>query len=202
MKILVINTGSSSIKYELFDMAGSEVMASGMAEKIGEKKGLIIHKRILTNGSSLEKREVGVIADHHEGMNRIVNMLVDNEYGPVGDKNEIVAVGHRVVHGGEAFHSTTIIDEKVIAAIKKNIPLAPLHNPPNLMGIEIAGSVFPNALQVAVFDTAFHQSIPMKAFLYAIPFELYENERVRRYGFHGTSHAYVAERGAAYLKRP
>ena len=201
MIILVINTGSSSIKYELFDMTGPEVMASGMAEKIGEEESLIIHKRNLTNGESTEKREVAVIADHHEGMGRIVDLLVDTEYGAVRDKNEIVGVGHRVVHGGEAFHSTTIIDEKVIDAIKKNIPLAPLHNPPNLVGIEVAKSVFPNALQVAVFDTAFHQTIPMSSFLYAIPFDLYEKERVRRYGFHGTSHAYVAERAAEYLGR-
>jgi acetate kinase len=202
MKILVINTGSSSIKYELFDMAGHEVMASGMAEKIGEEEGLIIYKRNLINGESTEKRETGVIADHHGAMNRIVALLVDTEHGAIRDKNEIAAVGHRVVHGGEAFHSTTIIDEEVIAAIKRNIPLAPLHNPPNLVGIEVAGSVFPNALQVAVFDTAFHQTIPMRAFLYAIPFDLYEKEKVRRYGFHGTSHAYVAEMAAEYLSRP
>jgi len=202
MIILVINTGSSSIKYELFDMAGPEVMASGMAEKIGEEESFIIHKRVLSNGESTERREAVVIDDHHEGMNLIVALLVDKEYGAVRDKNEIAAVGHRVVHGGEAFHSTTIIDEEVIAAIKKNIPLAPLHNPPNLVGIEVAKSVFPIALQVAVFDTAFHQTIPMRAFLYAIPFELYEKDRIRRYGFHGTSHAYVAEKAAEYLCRP
>ena len=202
MKILVINTGSSSIKYELFDMADHRVLASGMAEKIGEEESLIIHKRILTNGESTEKMDAGVIADHFEGMSRIVDLLVDTEYGAIRAKDEITAVGHRVVHGGEAFHSTSIIDEEVIAAIKKNIPLAPLHNPPNLVGIEVARTVFPNALQVAVFDTAFHQTIPMRAFLYAIPFELYEKERVRRYGFHGTSHAYVAERAAEYLGRP
>lgn len=202
MKILVINTGSSSIKYELFDMADHRVMASGIVEKIGEEESIIIQKRILSNSESTEKREVGIIADHHEGMRRIVDLLVDKEYGAVRDKNEIAAVGHRVVHGGEAFHSTTIIDEEVISAIRKNIPLAPLHNPPNLVGIEVARSVFPNALQVAVFDTAFHQTIPMRAFLYAVPFELYEKERVRRYGFHGTSHAYVAERAAEYLDRP
>ena len=202
MKILVINTGSSSIKYELFDMAGQRVMASGIAEKIGEEESLIIQNKILSNGESTEIRETAIIADHHEGLRQIVDLLVDKEYGAVRDKNEIAAVGHRVVHGGEAFHTTTIIDEEVIAAIKKNIPLAPLHNPPNLIGIEVASAVFPDALQVAVFDTAFHQTIPMRAFLYAIPFELYEKARVRRYGFHGTSHAYVAERAAEYLGRP
>jgi len=203
MKILVINTGSSSIKYELFDMADHRVMVSGIAERIGEEESLIIQKRkILSNGESTEIKEAVLIADHHEGMRRIVDLLVDQEYGAIRDKNEIAAVGHRVVHGGEAFHSTTIIDEEVITAIKKNIPLAPLHNPPNLVGIEVAREVFPNALQVAVFDTAFHQTIPMRAFLYAIPFELYEKERVRRFGFHGTSHTYVAERAAEYLDRP
>jgi acetate kinase len=111
-------------------------------------------------------------------------------------------VGHRVVHGGETFQAPTIIDEKVIAAIRENIPLAPLHNPPNLTGIEVARAIFPDAPQVAVFDTAFHQTIPMKAFIYAIPFELYRKDRVRRYGFHGTSHAYVAERGAHLLNKP
>ncbi|MBL7210890.1 MAG: acetate kinase [Desulfobacteraceae bacterium] len=202
MKILVINTGSSSIKYELFDMDNHLAMASGMAEKIGEDTSLIIHKRILPNGESAEKMEGVLIADHHEGMKRIVDLLVDPELGPIQDKSDISAIGHRVVHGGETFHSTTIIDEKVIAAIKENIPLAPLHNPPNLVGIEVARSVFPDATQVAVFDTAFHQTIPMKAFLYAIPFDMYRKNRVRRYGFHGTSHAYVAQRAADYMGQP
>ncbi|MEE9420583.1 MAG: acetate kinase [Desulfatiglandaceae bacterium] len=202
MKILVINTGSSSIKYELFDMDNHLAVASGMAEKIGEDTSLIIHKRILPNGESAEKMEEVLIPDHHEGMKRIVDLLVDPELGPIQDKSDISAIGHRVVHGGETFHSTTIIDEKVIAAIKENIPLAPLHNPPNLVGIEVARSVFPDATQVAVFDTAFHQTIPMKAFLYAIPFDMYQKNRVRRYGFHGTSHAYVAQKAADYMGQP
>jgi len=202
MKILVINTGSSSIKYELFDMDNHLAVASGMAEKIGEDTSLIIHKRILPNGESVEKMEAVLIADHHEGMKRIVDLLVDPELGPIQDKSDISAIGHRVVHGGETFQSTTIIDEEVIAAIRENIPLAPLHNPPNLVGIEVARSVFPDATQVAVFDTAFHQTIPMKAFLYAIPFDMYRKSRVRRYGFHGTSHAYVAQRAADYTGQP
>jgi acetate kinase len=156
----------------------------------------------LANGESAKKVDEREIPDHHEGLNRIVDLLTDPEHGVVQDKSEITAVGHRVVHGGEAFHSTTIINEKVIEAIKENIPLAPLHNPSNLMGIEVATKIFPDSPQVAVFDTAFHQTIPMKAFLYAIPFEMYEKERVRRYGFHGTSHAYVAEKAAEYLGRP
>lgn len=202
MKILVINTGSSSIKYELFDVDRRQALASGMAEKIGENSGVLTHKRILASGKSAKKVEEGAIADHHQGLNRIVDLLVDRDHGVIRDKSEISAVGHRVVHGGEAFHATTIIDEEVIAAIKENIPLAPLHNPPNLVGIEVARSIFPDSPQVAVFDTAFHQTIPMRAFLYAIPFELYQKDRVRRYGFHGTSHAYVAERAADYLDKP
>jgi acetate kinase len=129
-----------------------------------------------------------------------VDLLVDPEQGVIQDKSEISAVGHRVVHGGEAFRAPTIIDEKVIEAIKENIPLAPLHNPPNLVGIEVARTLFPEAPQVAVFDTAFHQTIPMESFLYAIPFKLYENHRIRRYGFHGTSHAYVAEKAAEFME--
>jgi acetate kinase len=202
MNILVINTGSSSIKYELFAMDFHRILASGMVEKIGEDTGILKHNKMLPNGESQQKVEEELISSHHQGLNRVVELLLDKEYGAVGDKSEISAVGHRVVHGGEAFHSTTIINEEVLEAIKENIPLAPLHNPSNLMGIEVARSIFSDALQVAVFDTAFHQTIPMKAFLYAIPFELYQKDKVRRYGFHGTSHAYVTERAAHYLSRP
>ena len=202
MKILVINTGSSSIKYQLFDMERHRILASGVAEKIGEDISILTHWNVSAKGEDVEKVEEGVISDHLEGMNRILGLLIDPEHGVVGDKSEISAVGHRVVHGGETFHSPTIIDESVIAAIKENIPLAPLHNPSNLMGIEVAGAIFPDSPQVAVFDTAFHQTIPMESYLYAIPFELYEKHRIRRYGFHGTSHAYVAERAAEYLRRP
>jgi len=202
MKILVINTGSSSIKYQLFDMEEHKILASGVAEKIGEETSVLTHNKVLANGENVEKVEEGRIVDHHEGLEHIVDLLVDPEHGVIEDKSEISAVGHRVVHGGEAFRSPTIIDEKVIEAIKENISLAPLHNPPNLTGIEVAKAIFPDSPQVAVFDTAFHQTIPMESFLYAIPFELYEKHRIRRYGFHGTSHAYVAERAAEYMGRP
>jgi len=202
MNILVINTGSSSIKYELFDMEHHQILASGMVEKIGEETSLLTHKIIRADGNLMEKEETGTFTDHHKGLNRIVELLIEKEHGVIQDKSEITAVGHRVVHGGEAFQSPTIIDEKVVAAIKENIPLAPLHNPPNLTGIEVSRAIFPDAPQVAVFDTAFHQTIPMKAFLYAVPFELYQKDRVRRYGFHGTSHAYVAERAAHLLSKP
>ena len=150
----------------------------------------------------MQKVKEGVIADHREGLNRIAEMLVDPDVGVIQDKSEISAVGHRVVHGGERFHETTIIDEAVIDAIRENIPLAPLHNPPNLVGIEVARSIFPDSYQVAVFDTAFHQTIPRRSYLYAIPYDLYEKHRIRRYGFHGTSHAYVAERAAEYVEKP
>lgn len=202
MKILVINTGSSSIKYELFDMDMQKVLAAGIAEKIGEDSGVFTHKRILSNGKYETKVGYGRIPDHHEGLNRIVGILIDKNQKIIKDKTEIRAIGHRVVHGGDTFHSTTLINAKVISAIEQYVPLAPLHNPANLTGIEVAQSVFPDALQVAVFDTAFHQTIPMKAFLYAIPYEIYEKHKVRKYGFHGTSHAYVAECAARYLDRP
>lgn len=201
MKILVINAGSSSIKYQLFDMDRQMVLASGLAEKIGESAGKLTHQKIAEKGNNLIKMKGDKIPDHREALNRIVDFLVDQEYGVIRDKSDISAVGHRVVHGGETFRSPTIIDEKVVAAIEENTPLAPLHNPPNLMGIEVAQAIFPGAIQVAVFDTAFHQTIPLKAFLYALPYELYEKYKIRRYGFHGTSHAYVAEQAADYLGR-
>jgi acetate kinase len=201
MKILVINTGSSSIKYQLFHMEHQRILASGVAEKIGEETSVLSHNRVLANGENVEKMEAGRIVDHNEGLNQIVDLLVDPEHGVIKDKSEISAVGHRVVHGGETFRSPTIIDEKVIEAIKENIPLAPLHNPSNLVGIQVARKIFPESPQVAVFDTAFHQTIPMESFLYAIPLGLYEKHRIRRYGFHGTSHAYVAEKAAEYMGR-
>ncbi|MDY6863352.1 MAG: acetate kinase [Thermodesulfobacteriota bacterium] len=202
MKILVINTGSSSIKYQLFDMERQRVLAAGVVERIGEAQSILTHNKILENGENLKRVGEGVINNHHEGLDRIVDLLTDARYGVLQSKSEISAVGHRVVHGGETFHSPTIIDEKVIAAIRENIPLAPLHNPPNLTGIEVAKAVFPDSPQVAVFDTAFHQTIPTKAFLYALPYELYKKDKVRRYGFHGTSHSYVAQRAADYLGQP
>jgi len=202
MKILVINTGSSSIKYQLFDMNRKKTMVTGLAEKIGEDTSILTHNIVNNNGDARKKVENKKIPDHAKGLKRIVELLVDPEWGVIKHKSEITAVGHRVVHGGESFQSSTIIDELVIEAIKENIPLAPLHNPPNLKGIEVAQSIFPEAPQVAVFDTAFHQSIPPKAYLYALPYKLYTKNRVRRYGFHGTSHAFVAGTAAEYLKKP
>jgi acetate kinase len=202
MNILVINTGSSSVKYQLFHMKSHAILASGKAEKIGEEESLLIHEHRSKNGEIFKRKEPEHFADHREGFNRIVELLLDQRDGIIRDKSEITAVGHRVVHGGEAFHGTRIVDEDVLAAIKENIPLAPLHNPSNLLGIEIARAVFPDAPQVAVFDTAFHQTIPEKAFMYAVPYEWYEKHGVRRYGFHGTSHAYISEKVAQHLGKP
>ncbi len=202
MKIFVINTGSSSIKYQLFNMDHQKAIAFGQAEKIGESSGFLTHNIIDENGKYSKKELKGVLEDHSKALYKIVDLLVNEEYGVITNKSEIIGVGHRVVHGGETYRSPSIIDKQLIDAVKENIPLAPLHNPPNLVGIEVAGSIFPDALQVAVFDTAFHQTIPPKAFLYAIPYYLYEDEKVRRYGFHGTSHSYVALKASECLGRP
>ena len=199
MIILVINTGSSSIKYQLFDMRAESVLAKGMLEKIGEEIGALRHEVSAgPDGVRILAKEVP-IKNHRAGLSLIVDLLSHAERGVIRDKSEIGAVGHRVVHGGEAFHSPTIIDAKVIKAIRDNIPLAPLHNPTNLLGIEVAREVFPHCPQVAVFDTAFHQTLAKPAYLYAVPYELYEKHGVRKYGFHGTSHAYVAQAAAEFL---
>jgi acetate kinase len=202
MIILVINCGSSSIKYKLFDVDHRRVMAGGEAEKIGESGSLLVHTYRTADGREQKHAEEKRIADHHQALQRIVDLLMDSRTGVIGDRSEITAIGHRVVHGGDSFRATTLIDDRVMADIKACIPLAPLHNPANLMGIEVARKIFPDAAQAAVFDTAFHQSLPVEAYLYAIPFEFYEKYRIRRYGFHGTSHAFVAEEAADFLKRP
>ncbi len=200
MKILVINTGSSSIKYQLFSMDNNRVLAAGNLEKIGEPEGLHTHE-VLDKG---EQKTVlyDPVQDHETGMNRIVSLLTDAETGVLKDKSEVDAVGHRVVHGGEAFKAPTLIDQAVLEAIKENIPLAPLHNPANIVGIETSQKIFTDAVQVAVFDTAFHHTIPPKAHLYALPYELYTSMKIRRYGFHGTSHHYVAQTAADLLSKP
>ncbi len=202
MKVLVINSGSSSIKFQLLDMQDESVLASGLVERIGEPEGLIkCELRPDTDAEEVIKIQEPV-PNHEHGMRKAVDLLCDADKGVIADRNEIAAVGHRVVHGGEAFHQPTLITEDVVAAIEKTIPLAPLHNPANLDGISVARELFPEAPQVAVFDTAFHQTIPAYAFHYALPKELYEKYRVRRYGFHGTSHAYVAGECAKMMGRP
>ena len=200
MRILVLNSGSSSIKYKLFDMTDRSVLASGLVERIGEATGSLAHQARDGRGEMMETRKTGRVADHREGMQLIVEALSASRTGEEGAG--LAGIGHRVVHGGEDFTEPTLIDERVLGVIRRNVPLAPLHNPPNLIGIEVALEAAPHLPQVAVFDTAFHQSIPPKAFHYALPHELYAQQRVRRYGFHGTSHQYVARRAAAFLERP
>jgi len=202
VKILVINTGSSSIKFKMFDMDNNIVLISGIVEKIGENNSSLTYKINTIDGKHLEFTKNKRVTDHKSGIILMSKLFIDKKYGVIDDTSQITAVGHRVVHGGETFHTPVVIDEQTIAAIKENIPLAPLHNPPNLTGIELSRKIFPGAVQVAVFDTAFHQSMPEEAYIYALPYELYEKHRVRKYGFHGTSHLYVAQKAADYLKKP
>lgn len=194
MKVLVINAGSSSIKYQLFSMANETVMAKGLAERIGEPVGRIVQE----TARGKHVRDLP-IADHAAAFKEIVANLLSAEHGVLRAIDEIQAVGHRVVHGGEEFSGSALITEPVMKAIRACVPLAPLHNPPNLTGIEAAQSLLPKVPQVAVFDTAFHESMPRTAFLYALPYELYSQDHIRRYGFHGTSHRYVSERAAAFM---
>ena len=196
MKVLVINAGSSSIKYQLYQMPQAKVLAKGVVEKIGEEIQKLVH---YYNGKT-HKADVKA-KNHEEAMATILDILVNKEYGVIETISEIGAVGHRVVHGGEEFTGSVIIDDKVIASIEKFADLAPLHNPPNLTGIRAAQQGLPGAKQVACFDTAFHSTIPEVAYIYALPYEIYEKYRVRRYGFHGTSHRYVARRAAEMLGR-
>ncbi|GAB6191876.1 acetate kinase [Desulfocastanea catecholica] len=202
MKILVINSGSSSIKFQLLDMADESVLASGLVERIGETEGLI--KCTLRPGAADEMtvKKTTVVADHKSGMRMAVDILSDPGQGVIADRGDIDAIGHRVVHGGEDFHQPTLLTADVLAAIEKNIPLAPLHNPANLDGIRVAQELFAGVPQVAIFDTAFHQTIPPHAYHYALPYELYEKQRIRRYGFHGTSHKFVASACARLMGRP
>ena len=197
MKILVINAGSSSLKYQLIDMTNEKVMAKGLVERIGIAGSNLVHKYGVDCGS--KKKYEQAIANHTEAMKLVLEVLVDKEVGVISDVHEINAVGHRVLHGGMAFTQSCIIDDACKAAIKKCIPLGPLHNPANLMGIEACEKVMPGTPNVAVFDTAFHQTMPPKAYLYGVPMEYYEKLHVRRYGFHGTSHRYVSKRVCEFL---
>ena len=199
MKILVINSGSSSIKYQLFDMAAKTVLASGVMEQIGEAGSRLTHQTRNSKGEMEEIARTDTVTDHRAGFQMIGAVL--SESGALKDTRELSGIGHRVVHGGEEFKEPTLIDKNVIDTIRRLIPLAPLHNPANLLGIEVALQSAPRVPQVAVFDTAFHQSIPVHAFRYAIPQDLYEAHHVRRYGFHGTSHDYVAKQAAKLMNR-
>lgn len=202
MNILIINSGSSSIKFQLLNMTDESVLASGLVERIGEPDSLF--KCVIKPGTSDEvtaKKEES-FADHQVGMRKVIDLLTDEKHGVVRNRADIEAVGHRVVHGGEDFHQPCLIDDEVIIAIQNNIALAPLHNPANLDGIRVARELFPATPQIAVFDTAFHQTIPARAHVYALPYELYEKHRVRRYGFHGTSHKFVAGECARLHGKP
>ncbi len=196
MKILVINSGSSSIKYKFFALPGRKVLASGVCEKIGEPEGKLT-QQVGDKKTTIEKP----FADHGKALHEVLELLT-GDGGVLADRSEIDGVGHRLVHGGESFSAPVLIDEEVIAAVRENISLAPLHNPPNLLGMEVARDLLPGIPQVGGFDTAFHQTMEPAAYLYALPYEFYENNKIRRYGFHGTSHAYVSRKAAEMLGRP
>ena len=197
MKILVLNSGSSSVKYKLFEMPEGDLLASGMIDKIGAKDSKIIHEP-----KGRPKHELLTsIPNHEAGLKLVIGLLADKEQGVVKDTKEITAVGHRVVHGGEAFTGSVIINDEVIKTIEEYYDLAPLHNPPNMAGIKAAKDLMPHAKQLAAFDTSFHTTIPKHAFLYALPYEIYDKYKVRKYGFHGTSHRYVARKAAELLKK-
>lgn len=194
MKILIINSGSSSIKYQLTVMPSNEVICSGMIDRIGLETSNISFKT-----ATVTREEMLPIATHKVGLQKVANMLLDPEKGVIKSTSEISAVGHRVVHGGSDFSDTVKIDEKVKLKIKSLFELAPLHNPANLEGINVAEEIFSSAEQIAVFDTAFHQSMPEVAYKYAIPNYLLTENKVRVYGFHGTSHKYVSDKAGAFL---
>lgn len=194
MKILILNAGSSSLKYQLIDMDGEKLLAKGLVERIGIEGSHINQK---ANGQVFDA--TAPMANHTEGIQWMLKALLDPEKGALKIMDEIGAVGHRVLHGGERFTASVLVNDEVKEAIKANIPLGPLHNPANLMGIEACEKVMPGTPNVAVFDTAFHQTMPPKAYLYGVPMEYYEKLHVRRYGFHGTSHRYVSKRVCEFL---
>lgn len=198
MYILVINAGSSSLKYQLFNIETKAVLAKGLAERIGISDGKIKHE-YTKDGQKFEKVVNSELSDHSIAFEIISSLLTDQEMGVIAKPEDITAVGHRIVHGGEKFVQTQVITQEVKDAIKALIPLAPLHNPPNLTGVEAAEKNFPSATQVAVFDTSFHHTIPEKAFRYAIPEKFYKEDGIRVYGFHGTSHKYVYNEAKKYL---
>jgi len=200
MKVVVINCGSSSIKYEVFALEGLDMLASGMIEKIGGEAGRLRQKRRMADGSYEERSHTKPLADHRAGFELMMNVNQDDRI--IRDASELFGIGHRVVHGGEVFREPALIDDEVIAAIRGLIPLAPLHNPANLFGIEVVRERYPGVPQVAVFDTAFHQSLPPLAYRYAVPQSLYEKYQVRKYGFHGSSHSYVAKEAAKVCGKP
>lgn len=201
MNIFVVNSGSSSIKYQLFKMPNEKPICTGLVERIGLENSIITHKLFVNNEEKVIRRELD-LNDHEAGLKEVAQLLTDPEIGVIHNPEEIEAVGHRVVHGGESFASTTVITKEVKSEIKRLFSLAPLHNPANYLGIEVAEKIFTKAKQIAVFDTAFHQTMPEKAYRYAIPQSFYKELGIRAYGFHGTSHKYVTEKTLDYLGDP
>ena len=198
MKVLVINCGSSSLKYQFIDMTDELVLAKGLCERIGMENSFAKQTR-----GDEEPLVVNVhLRDHNDAITQVIELLRDPLHGVIDDVKEITAVGHRVVHGAEKFTDSTIIDDIVLDGIKDCIEIAPLHNPPNIIGIEACMKLLPGTPNIAVFDTAFHQTMPKHAFMYGLPYEYYEKHKIRKYGFHGTSHRYVAARAAEMLNRP
>lgn len=196
MKVLVINAGSSSLKYQLIDMDEQSVLAKGLCERIGIEGSNLQHTNV---GADSKTKIEKPMKDHGDAIQMVIDALVDEKIGVIKSMDEIGAVGHRVVHGAEEFANSCLITEAVMKALEKCTPLAPLHNPPNIIGINACTKIMPNVPQVAVFDTAFHQTMPAKAFMYALPYECYEEDRIRKYGFHGTSHKYVSQEAAKFL---
>jgi acetate kinase len=201
MNIFVVNSGSSSIKYQLFKMPVEKPVCSGLVERIGLENSIITHKIFLEQDEKVITNTIK-ISDHEEGLHAVAKLLTNVDVGVIKKPGEIDVVGHRVVHGGETFAATTIITKKVKEKIQNLFTLAPLHNPANFLGIEVAEKIFTKAKQVAVFDTAFHQTLPPKAFTYAIPKSFYTDYHIRAYGFHGTSHKYVSGKAMEFLNKP
>lgn len=197
MKVLVINAGSSSLKYQLFDMDGEKVIAKGNCEKIGAQDSFVVYK---ANG--MEKRIETYMPSHNEAITNVLNLLIDKEIGVMKSLDEVEAFGHRVLHGGEIYKDSVVIDESVLENLESLKPLGPLHMPPNIAGIRSCMEICPDKPNVAVFDTAFHQTMPDYAFLYGLPYEAYQDWKVRRYGFHGTSHKYVSGELAKAMGKP
>ena len=195
MKVLVINCGSSSLKYQVLDMTNEELICKGLVERIGMEGSVISHTKTGMDKFVLE----APMKDHKDAIGHVIDALKDEEHGVVKDMSEIGAVGHRVVHAGEKFAHSVLITDEVIKALEECVELAPLHNPPNLLGIAACQELMPGTPMVGVFDTAFHQTMPPQSYIYAIPYEYYEKYGIRRYGFHGTSHKYVSERAAEML---
>lgn len=198
MKILVINAGSSSLKYQLINMENCEVIAKGLCERIGIDGSNLKHKNLIKKTETVFEKPM---KDHADAIKMVIDALVSAECGVISSMDEISGVGHRIVHGGESFADSCIITEDVMKAIKDCIPLAPLHNPANIVGYEACKALMPDVPQVAVFDTAFHQTMPKKAYMYAIPYELYEKNKIRKYGFHGTSHKFVSKEAEEMMGR-